>query len=113
MTILKTKDGQEIDTAQFKGYGEFTRYVQENIDRKFGKGTTDLNKWKVTLTATKTCPVSTEIEVEAETDNEAKKKALEEARKLSNMDWNECYGDEDIDDIEIDEVEEAEEEEDE
>lgn len=113
MTILKTKDGEEIDTSQFKHYGDFTKYVQQNIDKNFGKGTTEKTKWKVTLSATKTCSCYTEIEIEAETKAEAKKKALEEAREQSSIDWNDYASGADIDNIEIDEIEESEDEDDE
>lgn len=47
--ILKTIDGREIDDSKFKGYGEFTRYVQENFDKNWGKGTEKKPFYEVSL----------------------------------------------------------------
>lgn len=65
MTILKTIDGDEIDTEKFKGFGQFTKYVQEHYDKNWGKGTTKKTTYDVELSATKTVPVSYTITVEA------------------------------------------------
>lgn len=111
MTILQTKYGDSIDTDKFKGkgYGAFTQYVQQYYDKNFGKGTSDKQKWKVTLSATKTVTVNAEIEIEADNMKEAEKKAIEEARDGKTvLDWEDyCSGDAYIEDIGIDSVEEV------
>ena len=109
MTILKTIDGDEIDTDKIpQGFGAFTQYVQQNYDKNWGKGTEKKSKYDVELSATKTVPVSYTITVEAETEKQAKEKALEEARTVSDWDWyeNDCRIE--IDDIEIESIEESE-----
>lgn len=105
--ILKTIDGREIDDSKFKGYGEFTRYVQENFDKNWGKGTEKKTFYEVMLSAVKSMNVYATITVEANTEEEAKRKAIKEARK-SSFDWGEGIY-EDIDNIEIDSIEETEE----
>ena len=110
MTILKTKDGQEIDTEQFKGYGEFTRYVQKNIDNKFGKNTTESSKWVVTITGKKN--VVAYIKVEAPTNKEAEKIAMKKAESRPwEIDWEDSIND-DVTDLDLSECEEDEEDED-
>ena len=110
MTILKTIDGREIDTAQFKGYGEFTRYVQEHIDRNFGKNTTANNKWVVTISGKKN--VVAYIKVEATTEKEAGNLALKKAEsKPWEIDWEDSVND-DVDCLDVSECEEDEEDED-
>ena len=111
MTILKTKDGQEIDTAQFKGYGEFTRYVQEHIDKNFGKNTKATSKWTVTITGKKN--VVAYINIEADTQKEAERIALKKAENRTwEIDWEDSIND-DVTDVEVSDSEEAEEDEDE
>jgi len=105
MTILKTVDGQEIDTEKFQGFGTFKKYVQENIDPEFGTGS---NKRKTTyeieLSATKTVDMSLILTIEANTKKEAEKKAIEEAkRNVYRSDWQEGLHDE-ITDIQIENV---------
>ena len=102
--ILKTVDGQEIDTEQFKGFGTFKKYVRENIDPEFGKGESAKHTtYEVEFSATRTVNVYTTIEVEATTKKEAKKKAMEQIYKMPEWDWSEgCH--EDIDNIEIESV---------
>ena len=110
MTILKTKDGQEIDTSKFKGYGEFTRYVQEHIDKNFGKNTTQPSKWTVTITGKKN--VVAYIDIEADTQKEAERIALKKAENRPwEIDWEDSIND-DVTDVEVSDSEEAEEEED-
>lgn len=111
MTILKTIDGDEIDTNQIpKGYGEFTKYIQANYDKKWGTGSTGATKFNVRLNAVKNCTVYLDIEVMAQTQAEAERKALEEARKRYDWDWEDSINC-DIDDIQVEECEEIEEEE--
>lgn len=110
MTILKTKDGQEIDTEQFKGYGEFTRYVQEHIDKNFGKNTKAPAKWTVTITGKKN--VVANIDIEADTQKEAERIALKKAElRPWEIDWEDSIND-DVTDVEISDSEEAEDDED-
>ncbi len=110
MTILKTKDGQEIDTEQFKGYGEFTRYVQKNIDKNFGRNTTEASKWVVTITGKKN--VVAYIKVEASTNKEAEKIAMKKAESRPwEIDWEDSIND-DVTDLDLSECEEDEEDED-
>lgn len=108
MTILKTIDGDEIDTEKIpQGFGSFTKYVQENYDKNWGKHTEAKNRFNVKLTARKSVSVYTNITVEAETQKQAEEKALKQASNQSSMDWDENL-DDDIYDIEVEEVEEAE-----
>ena len=102
MTILKTITGQEIDTAMFdgKGYGEFTRFMQKNIDSKWGKNDTTPTKYKVELLANKMVEVASEVEVEANTEEEARQLALQQAHS-GELYW-ENTGDGSLDDIEVD-----------
>ena len=52
MTILKTIDGDEIDTEKIpQGFGAFTQYVQQNYDKNWGKGTEKKSKYDVELSA--------------------------------------------------------------
>lgn len=112
MTILKTIDGDEIDTEKIaKGYGSFTKYVQENYDKNWGKGTDKKGKFVVEFKATKTVEVYKYITVEAPTERQAEEKAREEVKKMCDWDWEENDCRVDIDDIEVESVEEAEEEE--
>lgn len=100
--ILKTIDGREIETDDFKGYGQFKKYVQAVIDPEYGKETpADTTPWKVELCATKSATVFTTVYVEATTYDAAKTQALEEARKLSCFDWEEDHSSCEISEIEI------------
>lgn len=103
MTILKTIDGQEINSDDFKGYGQLKKYVQENIDPLFGTGSKEKNTvWEVELSATKTVNLYETVEVEAPTKDAAEKEALRQARE-GLIFWNEgCY--EDISDIMVENV---------
>lgn len=115
MTILKTKWGEEINTDELpQGYGHFTKFVQENFDKNFGKGTDTKPKYNVTINARREVNVYTEVTVEAEDRKEAEKIALEQVRKDKyGFTWNDyCNGDEFIDSIEVDSVEEVEDEDD-
>lgn len=104
MTMLKTIDGQEIDSEKFKGFGTFKKYVQENIDPEFGKeSSTKYTSYDVEFSATKTVNVSLTITVEATTKKEAEKIAMQQALKTSSWDWQEGVHD-DIDNIEIESV---------
>lgn len=104
MTILKTIDGQEIDSEKFQGFGTFKKYVQENIDPEFGKdNNTKHSSYDVEFSATKTVNVSLTITVEATTKKEAEKIAMQQALKTSSWDWQEGVHD-DIDNIEIENV---------
>ena len=115
MTVLVTRFGDKIDTKQFesKGFGVFTKYVQENYDKLFGKQTTDHTKFNVTLSAIKEIKVYTDVTVEAESMKEAEQKALETVKKDKyGFDWKDyCNCDEFISDLDIDNCEELEEEE--
>lgn len=115
MVMLITKYGDSIDTKQFdgKGFGVFTQYVQQNYDKLFGTQTTDKTKFKVTLSARKEVTVYTDVTVEADNIQEAKRKALEEVRNDKyGFDWEDyCHEDEFIDSIDVDDAEEIEEEE--
>jgi hypothetical protein len=104
MTMLKTIDGQEIDSEKFKGFGTFKKYVQENIDSEYGKeNSSKSTTFEVEFSATRTVNVYTTIEVEATTKKEAEKKAMQEINRISAWDWSEgCH--EDIDNIEIESV---------
>ena len=74
MTILKTIDGQEINSDDFKGYGQLKKYVQENIDPLFGTGSKEkFTTWEVELSATKTVNLYETVEVEAATKDAAEK----------------------------------------
>lgn len=112
MTILKTKSGKEIDTAEFDGkpYGVFTDYVRQNIDAKWGNNEevdSGPGKYNITFKAIKTVPCYTTLEIEADTVEEAREKGLKEAyRQQNNLYWDDGV-DEDIAEIEVDEVEEA------
>lgn len=109
--ILKTIDGQEIDSEKFEGYGTFKKYVQQNIDPEYGKeNSSSSTTYEVEFTATKTINVYTTITVEATTKKEAEKKAREQVWKIPTWEWTDgCH--EDIDNIEIESVTIGEEEE--
>ena len=111
MTILKTIDGDEIDTSQFKHYGQFTKFVREKYDKRFGAGDTQNSSWTVELIGKKT--VHAYITVEAPTKEQAAKKAKEKAERQDySVDWEDSIND-NTDDIEVIDVEESEEEDDE
>ena len=104
MTILKTIDGQEIDSEKFQGFGTFKKYVQENIDPEFGTcSSKKTTTYDVEFSAQKTVDVSYTISVEACTKKEAEKIAMQQAQKLSSWDWQEGVHD-DIDNIEIESI---------
>lgn len=110
MTILKAKNGKEIDTKQFegKGYGVFTEYIRKNIDSQWGRetsGDSSQTKYSITVRAIKTSPCYATLVIEADTEDEAREKGLREAyRQQDNLDWDDGVSYE-INDIEIDEVE--------
>lgn len=110
--ILKAANGKEIDMSQFDGkpYGVFTDYVRSNIDAKWGRGEvidSGPGKYTVTVRAMKTVPCFATLEIEANTEEEARDKGLKEAyRQQNSLYWDDGV-DEDINDIEIDEVEAA------
>lgn len=111
MTILKTIDGDEIDTSQFKSYGQFTKYVQENYDKRYGTSDTKNSSFTVELIGKKT--VHAYITVEATTKEQAAKKAKEKAELQDySVDWEDSIND-NTDDIEVIDVEESEDEDDE
>jgi hypothetical protein len=100
--ILKTIDGREIETDDFKGYGQFKKYIQATIDPEYGKDNAlEKTLWKVELCATKSATVFTTIYTEATTLDAAKTQALETARKLSCFDWREDHSSCEIMEIEI------------
>lgn len=104
MTILKTIDGKEINTDDFPGYGQFKEYVQKNIDPAYGKGDTKSTIYEVEMSATKIVNVYHTFEIDAPTKEQAKKQALEQARKLDAWDWEEGVHDE-IENIEVESCE--------
>lgn len=102
--IVRTKYGSEIETDNFKGYGQFKKYVQENFDKDWGK-----NKDKATKTYTVTFVGTTSVyareEIEAYSEEDARAQA-EDMLRTSKNDFNwemNCYSD--VDYIEVDEVE--------
>lgn len=108
--ILKAANGKEIDLTQFDGkpYGAFTDYVRRNIDSKWGMGNevdSGPAKYCITFKATKIVPCYTTLEIEADTEDEAREKGLREAYRQQNTLLWEDGVDEDINDIEVDEVE--------
>ena len=115
--IIKAHNGKEIDMSLFDGkpYGVFTDYVRQNIDAKWGNSEevdSGPGKYSVTFKAIKTVPCYTTLEIEADTEEEAREKGLREAYRQQNTLLWEDGVDEDINDIEIDEVETVTEDED-
>lgn len=85
---LKTKWGQEIDITQFEnqGYGAFKKFVRDTIDAKWSGGTYDkLRTYSVTATTSAT--VYKTIEVEAEDEQDALKKAEKIVREDGDCGW--------------------------
>lgn len=105
MTILKTRNGTEIDTDGFKYYG-FGDYVRKNIDENWGLGkSVEQNKtkiYRVTLVASVSATAYCTKTVEAESEEEAEEIAKED---VSRFDW-EIDTIDDVDDIDVDDVEE-------
>lgn len=114
MTVLLTRYGEKIDNDQFngKGFGVFTKYVQDHYDKLFGKQTTDKTKYKVTLSAKKEVTAQTYITVEADSMKDAEKQALDAVKGQNKyqFDWEDTCDSLFIDDIEVDDCEEIEEE---
>lgn len=116
--IIKAANGKEIDMSQFdsKPYGVFTDYIRRNIDAKWGKEISeeDLDKtpvYNIRFKAIKTVSCYADLEIEADTIEEAKEKGLREIyRRQDLIEWDDGL-DEDINEIEVDEVEELEEDE--
>lgn len=110
--IIKTKYGSEIETDDFKGYGEFKKYVQSHFDKDWGKSTQKETK-TYTVTFVGTANVYARKEIEAYNEEDAKgqaKKMLKDLRS-DEFDWEmNCYSD--VDNIDIDDVECDEDEED-
>ena len=115
MTILVARNGKKIDTSQFenKGYGVFTEYVRQNIDSKWGRTEDEENAYRPTVynikfKAVKTVPCYADLEIEADTRQEAEEKAKREIwRKKDWINWDDGVNEE-IEDIEIDDIEELE-----
>ena len=111
MTILKAINGKTIDTNDFIGkpYGAFTEYVRSNIDSMWGKilDQESIDKrpvYNIEFRGVKTVPCYTNLEIEADTLEEAKEKAMREIwRQRDNLDWDDGV-DEEIEDIEIENV---------
>ncbi len=102
--IVKTKYGAEIETDDFKGYGQFKKFVQDHYDKDWGK-----NKDKATKTYTVTFVGTTSVyareEIEAYSEEDARAQAEDMLRTSKNdFDWEmNCYSD--VDDIEVDDIE--------
>lgn len=105
MTILKARNGKEINTDDFKYYG-FGKYVRENIDENWGLGKSlEQNKtkmYKVTLTASVSASAYCFKTVEAENEQEAGQIAQEE---ISRFEWD-IDNIDDVDDVTVSDVEE-------
>ena len=105
---LKTTKNIDIDMEQFKNskYGEFTKYVRENIDPLWGYKNSGIvmNKYNIKLTGYKLVPVETTIDVVAPNEELAKTEAS--YKDIYDFDWEDSYhcGDDDIDNVEIDNV---------
>ena len=118
MTILKAYNGKEINTDEFIGkpYGAFTDYIRSNIDSMWGKveDPKDANKrpvFNVEFKAVKTVSCYTNLEIEADTLEEAKEKAKREIwRRTNDFDWDNGV-DAEISDIEIEDVKQLDEDE--
>ena len=92
MTILKARNGQEIDTTQFDGkpYGVFTNYVRHNIDSKWQTGDLTPCHYLIEFKGHIDCEVTTELEIEAENEGEAREKGMRKIYKEKNLiDWQE------------------------
>jgi len=111
VTILKTKNGREIDTEKFKYYG-FGDYVRKNIDEHWGEGKSleqnKTKKYEVRLVASVEANAYCTKTVEAENEDDAVEIAKED---VSRWDW-EIDDIQDVDDVDVDNVEEVGEDED-
>ncbi len=102
--IVRTKYGSEIETDDFKGYGQFKKYVKEHFDKDWGKDTQKETK-TYTVTFVGTANVYARQEIEAYNEEDAQGQA-EKMRfdKSQFFDWEmNCYSD--VDDIEVNDIE--------
>lgn len=106
---MKTATGEELNPADFPHYGDFTKYVRENIDPHWGRQKdADAKKtkfYKVMLSATVTSTATAEVEVEAEDADSAEELAKETVSKY-NFSMS-CIDIDEIEDINVDKVEEV------
>lgn len=102
--IVRTKYGTEIETDDFKGYGQFKKYVNEHFDKDWGKGTSKETKI-YTITFCGTANVYARKEIEAYNEEDARGQAEKMLHDVGEyFDWEmNCYSD--VDDIEVDDIE--------
>ena len=102
--IVKTKYGSEIETDDFKGYGQFKKYVNEHFDKDWGKDTQKETK-TYTVTFVGTSNVYARKEIEAYNEEDARGQAEKILLGVTqDLDWEmNCYSD--VDYIEVDDIE--------
>ena len=103
--IVRTKYGSEIETEDFKGYGQFKKYVQDHYDKDWGKNKEKETK-TYTITFVGTANVYATKEIEAYSEEDARGQAEKMARDTppSEFDWEYSFNS-DTDDVEVDEIE--------
>lgn len=103
--IVRTKYGSEIETDDFKGYGQFKKFVQDHYDKDWGKNKEKVTKtYTVTFCGTANVYATTEIEAYNEEDARGQAEKLAADIRVQDLDWEmNCYSD--VDDIEIDDIE--------
>ncbi len=103
--IVRTKYGNEIETDDFKGYGQFKKYVNEHFDKDWGKNTQPETKtYTVTFVGTANVYARQEIEAYNEEDARGQAEKMRFDVKSQSFDW-EMNGYSDVDDIEVDDIE--------
>ena len=103
--IVKTKYGSEIETDDFKGYGQFKKFVQDHYDKDWGKNKEKETKtYTITFVGTANVYATKEIEAYSEEDARAQAEKMRFEVMSQDFDWEmNCYSD--VDDIDVDEIE--------